>query len=45
MNLLIFSLKEEAKEDTLVVVKEELHNRLQIETTFLTKAAEVQELN
>lgn len=34
-NLTIFGLKEEAEDDTLVVVKEWLHNILQIETTYL----------
>ena len=45
VNLIIFGLREEVEENTLVVVKIELHNMLQIETTFLTKAAEVRELN
>ena len=37
LNLVIFILKEKEDEDTLVMVKEELHNRLHIETTFLTE--------
>ena len=41
VNLIIFGLRQEVEENTLVVVKIELHNMLQIETTFLTKAAEV----
>lgn len=36
LNLIIFCLKEDTKEDTLVLVKEELYNKLQIETTCLT---------
>ena len=36
--LIIFGLKEEEEEDTLVIVKTKLHNRLQIETTGLIEA-------
>ena len=35
LNLVIFGLKEDAKEDTLSIVKTKLHNRLQIETISL----------
>ena len=38
LNLIIFCLKEEEEEDTLAIVKIELHNRLQMETTYLIEA-------
>ena len=38
LNLIIFGLKEEVVNDTLAIAHTELHNRLQIETTCLTKA-------
>ena len=33
LNVVIVRLKEEAHEDALAIVKEELHNRLQVKTT------------
>lgn len=38
LNLIISSLKEEKEEDMLALIKEELHNKLQIETTCLIEA-------
>ena len=38
LNLIIFCLKEEEEEDTLAIVKIELHNMLQIETISLIEA-------
>jgi hypothetical protein len=38
LNLIIFGLKEKKDEDTLALVKEELQNKLQIETTCLIEA-------
>ena len=37
LNLVIFSVKEEADKDTLTIVQTELHNILQIEKTFSQK--------
>ena len=37
LNLIIFGFKEEKEEDTLVLVKEKLHENLQIQTTCLTE--------
>ena len=36
-NLIILGIKEEQKEDKLAIVKEELNNKSQIDTTYLTK--------
>jgi len=44
LNLVIFGLKEEAEEDTLAIVRTELHNRLQIETTCFTEATRLGKL-
>ena len=44
LNLVIFSLKEEAKEDMQALVKEELHNKLQIETTCLIEAKRLEKV-
>ena len=44
LNLIIFGLKEEAEEDTLAIVRTELHNRLQIETTCFTEATRLGKL-
>jgi hypothetical protein len=35
LNLIIFGIKEQQKEDTLAIVKEELNNKSQIDTTYL----------
>jgi hypothetical protein len=37
LNLVIFDIKEQQEEDTLAIVKEELKNKSQIETTYLTE--------
>ena len=37
LNLIIFGINEQKDEDTLTIVKEELKNKLQIETTGLIK--------
>ena len=44
LNLIIFSLKEEVDEDTLAIVRIELNNRLQIETTCLIEATRLGKL-
>ena len=44
LNLVIFSVKEEADKDTLTIVQTELHNRLHIETTCLTEATRLGKL-
>ena len=44
LNLIIFGLKEEVDEDTLSISQTKLHNRLQIETTCLTKATRLGKL-
>ena len=44
LNLIISSLKEEIDEDTLAIAQTELHNRLEIETTCLTKATRLGKL-
>jgi hypothetical protein len=38
LNLIIFGIKEKKDEDTLAIVKEELKNKSQIETTCLIEA-------
>jgi hypothetical protein len=38
LNLIIFGIKEQQEEDTLAIVKEELKNKSQIDTTYLIKA-------
>ena len=38
LKLIIFCLKEEEEEDTIAIIKTELHNRLQIETIGLIEA-------
>jgi hypothetical protein len=38
LNLVIFSIKEQQEEDTLAIVKEELNNKSQIDTTYLIEA-------
>jgi hypothetical protein len=38
LNLIIFGLREKKDEDMLVIVKEELKNKLQIQTTCLIEA-------
>ena len=35
MNLIIFGIREQQEEDTLEIVKEELNNKSQIDTTYL----------
>jgi hypothetical protein len=40
LNLIISSVKEQKDEDTLKIVKEELKNKSQIETTCLIEALE-----
>jgi hypothetical protein len=35
LNLIIFGVKEKKDEDTLAIIKEELKNKSQIDTTFL----------
>ena len=37
-NLIIFGIKEQQEEDTLAIVKEELKNKSQIDTTYLIEA-------
>jgi len=44
LNLVSFGLKEEVEEDTFSIVQKELHNRLQIETTCVTKATRLGKL-
>ena len=44
LNLIIFGLKEEVDDDTLVIVQTELHNRLHIETTCLIEATRLRKL-
>ena len=44
LNLIIFGLKEEVDKDILSIAQTELHNRLQIETTCLTKATRLGKL-
>jgi hypothetical protein len=38
LNLIIFGIKEQQDEDTLAIVKEELKNKSQIETTYIIEA-------
>jgi hypothetical protein len=38
INIIIDGIKEQKEEDTLAIVKEELKNKSQIETTYLIKA-------
>jgi hypothetical protein len=38
LNLIIFGIKEQQEEDTLEIVKEELNNKSQIDTTYLIEA-------
>jgi hypothetical protein len=38
LNLIIFGIKEQQEEDTLAIVKEELNNKSQIDTTYLIEA-------
>jgi hypothetical protein len=38
LNLIIFDIKEQQEEDTLAIVKEELKNKSQIDTTYLIEA-------
>ena len=38
LNLIIFGIKEQQEEDKLVIVKEELNNKSQIDTTYLIEA-------
>jgi hypothetical protein len=38
LNLIFFGIKEEPEEDTLAIVKEELKNKSQIDTTYLIEA-------
>jgi hypothetical protein len=38
LNLIIFGIKEQQEEYTLAIVKEELNNKLQIDTTYLIEA-------
>jgi hypothetical protein len=38
LNLIIFGIKEKKDEDMLAIVKEELKNKSQIETTYLIEA-------
>ena len=45
LNLVIFDVKDEVDDDTLAIVQKELHNRLQIEITCLTKATRLGKLN
>ena len=45
LNLVIFNVKEKVDEDTLGIVQWDLHNRLQIEKTCLTKATRLGKLN
>ena len=44
LNFVILSLKEEVEEDTLVIVREELHRLLQIEAICLTKVKRLEKL-
>jgi hypothetical protein len=38
LNLIIFGIKEQEEEDTLAILKEELNNKSQIDTTYLIEA-------
>jgi hypothetical protein len=38
LNLIIFGIKEQQEEDTLAIVKEELKNKSQIDTTYMIEA-------
>jgi hypothetical protein len=38
LNLIIFGIKEQQEEDTLAIVKEELRNKSQINTTYIIEA-------
>jgi hypothetical protein len=38
LNLIIFGIKEQQEEDTLAIIKEELNNKSQIDTTYLIEA-------
>ena len=38
LNLIIFSIKEQQEEDTQAIVKEELKNKSQIDTTYMIEA-------
>ena len=38
LNLIIFGIKKQQEEDTLAIVKEELNNKSQIDTTYLIEA-------
>ena len=38
LNLIIFGIKEQQEEDTLAIVKEELKNKSQIDTTYIIEA-------
>jgi hypothetical protein len=41
LNLIIFGIKEQQKEDALEIVKEELNNNSQIDTTYLIEAKRI----
>jgi hypothetical protein len=45
LNLIIFGIKEQQREDTLTIVKEELKNKSQIDTTYLIEAKSVTTLD
>jgi hypothetical protein len=41
LNLIIFGIKEQQEEDTLAIVKEELKNKSQIDTTYLKRLGKI----
>jgi hypothetical protein len=41
LNLIIFGIKEQQEEDTLAIVKEELKNKSQIDTTYLKRLEKI----
>jgi hypothetical protein len=45
LNLIIFCIKEQEEEDTLAIVKEELNNKSQIDTTYLIEAKRLGKIN
>jgi hypothetical protein len=44
LNLIIFCIKEQQEEDTLAIVKEELNNKSQIDTTYLIEAKRLRKI-
>jgi hypothetical protein len=44
LNLIIFGIKEQQEEDTLAIIKEELNNKSQIDTTYLIEAKRLEKI-